>query len=230
MNKEKEQKKPTIMIVEDVPANLHILIELLKNDYRVIPVKDGETALKKLSGIALPDLVLLDIVMPGMDGYEVCRNLKNNPATKEIPVIFITAVSEAMDDAKAFEIGAVDYITKPFNPLTVKARVRTHVNLSQTVKALQEALKKIKTLNGLLPICSSCKKIRDDKGYWNLLEAYIEKRSDASFTHSLCPNCIEQLYGDEDWYKKKKVNRHGRGLATPDHENNVSISTVNRHD
>jgi len=199
-----QQEKPCVIIVEDVPENLHILVELLKPDYRVIPAKDGAAALKKISKSPFPDLVLLDIVMPGMDGYEVCRQLKENPKTQHIPVIFITAISEVMDEAKAFEIGAVDYITKPFNPLTVKARVRTHIELSNTMKALQQALKKIKTLNGLIPICSSCKKIRDDKGYWNLLEAYIEKYSDAIFSHGICPGCSEKLYGKSDWYIKRK--------------------------
>lgn len=199
-----EQEKPCVIIVEDVPENLRILVELLKPEYRVIPAKDGAAALKKISTAPFPDLVLLDIVMPGMDGYEVCRQLKENPKTQHIPVIFITAVSEVMDEAKAFEIGAVDYITKPFNPLTVKARVRTHIELSNTMKALQQALKKIKTLNGLIPICSSCKKIRDDKGYWNLLEGYIEKYSDAIFSHGICPGCSEKLYGKSDWYIKRK--------------------------
>lgn len=199
-----QQENPCVIIVDDVPENLRILVELLKTDYRVIPVKDGEAALKKISKAPFPDLVLLDIVMPGMDGYEVCRQLKKNPKTRHIPVIFITAISEVMDEAKAFEIGAVDYITKPFNPLTALARVRTHIELSNTMKELQHALEKIKALNGLIPICSSCKKIRDDKGYWNLLEAYIEKYSDAIFTHGICPECTEKLYSQADWYIKRK--------------------------
>ena len=198
-----QQEKPCVVIVEDVSENLRILVELLKTDYRVIPVKDGETALTKIAP-PFPDLVLLDIVMPGLDGYEVCRRLKENSKTRHIPVIFITAISEVMDKAKAFEIGAVDYITKPFNPLTVKARIRTHIELSKTMKALQQALKKIKKLNGLIPICSSCKKIRDDKGYWNLLEAYIEEHSDAFFSHGICPECSEKLYGKQGWYIKRK--------------------------
>jgi len=199
-----KEKKPTILIVDDTTGNIKILIELLKEDYQLVPVTSGEAALKKMRAKPYPDLILLDIVMPEMDGYEVCGKIKKDPKTRNIPVIFITAVSEAMDDAKAFEIGAVDYITKPFNPMTVKARVKTHIELSKTMKALQMALKKIKTLNGLIPICSSCKKIRDDKGYWNLLEAYIEKHSDASFSHGLCPECSDQMYGDKKWYQEKK--------------------------
>ncbi|MEJ2158246.1 MAG: response regulator [Desulfobacteraceae bacterium] len=192
--------KPTVLIVDDVAENLRILIELLKDDYHVIPLKSGNAALKKLAQDPLPDLALLDIVMPEMDGYELCTRLKADPRTKDIPVIFITAVSEAMDDAKAFALGAVDYVPKPFNPLTVKARVNTHIKLHRTLKELQNALKDIRTLSGLIPICSSCKKIRDDKGFWNQVEIYIEDRSDAQFSHGICPDCRDKIYPE---YSKK---------------------------
>ncbi len=188
------EDKPTVMIVDDAAENLRILIELLKDDYRLIPLKSGKVALGKLTQDPLPDLVLLDIVMPEMDGYELCSRLKADPRTKEIPVIFITAVSEVMDDAKAFELGAVDYVPKPFNPLTVKARVNTHIKLYRTLKELQNALKDIRTLSGLIPICASCKKIRDDKGFWNQVENYIEDRSDAQFSHGICPDCRDRIY------------------------------------
>lgn len=191
---EMTENKPRIMIVDDVTENLKILIELLKDDYKLIPLKSGEKALQKLTQDPLPDLILLDIVMPDMDGYELCKRLKDDSRTKDIPVIFITAVSEVMDDAKAFELGAVDYVPKPFNPLTVKARVSTHIKLHQTVKELQLALKDIRTLSGFIPICASCKKIRDDKGFWNQVEKYIQDRSDAQFSHSMCPDCVESFY------------------------------------
>lgn len=186
--------KPRVMIVDDVTENLRILMELLKYDYMLIPLKNGNIALEKLARDPLPDLLLLDIVMPGIDGYEVCAQLKSNLRTREIPVIFITAVSEAMDDAKAFKLGAVDYVTKPFNPLTLKARVHTHIKLSQTLQDLQEALKEIRTLSGFIPICASCKKIRDDKGFWKQVEVYIQERSDVQFSHSVCPECKKRLY------------------------------------
>jgi DNA-binding response OmpR family regulator len=109
-------------------------------------------------------------------------------------VIFITAVSEAMDDAKAFELGAVDYVPKPFNPLTVKARVHTHIKLHRTLQELQSALKDIRTLSGFIPICASCKKVRDDEGFWNQVETYIADRSEAQFSHGICPECRDELY------------------------------------
>ncbi len=182
------------MIVDDMAENLRILIELLQDDYQLTPLKSAQMAIKKLAQDPLPDLILLDIVMPDMDGYELCKHIKDDPRTKEIPVIFITAVSEAMDDAKAFELGAVDYVPKPFNPLTVKARVNTHIKLHHTVKELQIALNDIRTLSGLIPICASCKKIRDDKGFWNQVEIYIQDRSDAQFSHGICPECVEDIY------------------------------------
>lgn len=191
---DKPTEKPRILIVEDMTDNIRVLVELLKEAYQVVPAKNGETALKRLEEGPLPDLVLLDIVMPGMDGYALCNHIKSDPKTAEIPVIFITAVSEAMDDAKAFELGAVDYITKPFYPHTVKARVNTHIKLSRTMKKLKTALKEIKTLSGLIPICSACKKVRDDQGYWNQVETYIADRSDAVFSHGICPDCREKIY------------------------------------
>jgi CheY-like chemotaxis protein len=192
--------KPIVMIVDDAAENLQILIELLKDDYHVIPLKSGRAALEKLAQDPLPDLALLDIVMPDMDGYEFCSRLKADPRTKEIPVIFITAVSEAMDDAKAFELGAVDYVPKPFNPLTVKARVHTHIKLHRTLQELQNALKDIRTLSGFIPICASCKKVRDDEGFWSQVETYIADRSEAQFSHGICPECRDELY--PMYYKK----------------------------
>lgn len=186
--------KPIVMIVDDSTENLKILMELLRDNYSVVPLKSGKVALEKLAQEPLPDLILLDIVMPEMDGYELCEKLKADSRTAEIPVIFITAVSEVMDDAKAFELGAVDYIPKPFNPLTVKARVNTHIKLYRTLKELQNAIKDIKTLSGLIPICASCKKIRDDKGFWNQLETFIQDNSNAQFSHGICPECIEKFY------------------------------------
>lgn len=193
---EQYREKPRVMIVDDATENLKVLIELLKEEYQIIPLKSGQLAVEKLEDDPLPDLVLLDIVMPDMDGYELCEKIKKTPRTEEIPVIFITAVSEAMDDAKAFELGAVDYIPKPFNPLTVKARVNTHIKLHRTVKRLQAALNDIKTLSGLIPICAACKKVRDDKGYWSQVEEYIQDRSDAQFSHGICPECTAIYYPD----------------------------------
>ena len=134
-------EKPRILIVDDMPENIRMLMEILKDDYATIPAKNGETALNKASAHPGPDLILLDIMMPGLDGYQVCERLKTCENTLDIPVIFITAVSEVMDDAKAFDLGAADYVTKPFNPATVKARVRSQIKLKRAMSELQELYK-----------------------------------------------------------------------------------------
>ncbi len=136
-----QEKKPKILIVDDVPENIRMLMEILKQDYATIPATSGEFALEKVLSSPLPDLVLLDLLMPLMDGYEVCRRLKENPKTRDIPVIFITSVSETRDNARAFELGAMDYITKPFNTAIVKARVKTHVNMRRAMLELQRLYK-----------------------------------------------------------------------------------------
>jgi CheY-like chemotaxis protein len=195
--------KPKVIIVDDAPENIRMLIEILKKDYATIPATSGEAGLAKALIAPLPDLILLDIMMPGIDGYEVCKRLKAIEKTKDIPVIFITAISEAMDNAKAFSLGAADYITKPFYASTIKARVKNHITLRKTIlemdliiHQLKGALSEIKTLSGLIPICANCKKIRDDKGYWQQVEKYVKKHSNAEFSHSICPDCVSELYAE----------------------------------
>ena len=201
----KVNDKPRILIVDDLPENIRILIELLGAEYATIPATSGAVALKKSQTEPLPDLILLDIMMPEMDGYDVCRALKDNDLTRHIPVIFITAVSEAMDEAKAFNLGAVDYVTKPFHPATIAARVKTHLDLSRHIKELRHALETVKTLSGLIPICAGCKKIRDDKGYWKQVETYICEHTDAHFSHGICPDCIKTHYPEIEASAKGSV-------------------------
>ena len=127
---------PEILIVDDAPANIDVLSGLLA-DYRRRVAIDGMTALR-LAKMNPPDLVLLDVVMPSMDGFEVCRRLRANPATAEIPVIFITALGEVQNETLGFEVGGVDYITKPFNAKVVRARVETHIELKTARDALRD--------------------------------------------------------------------------------------------
>ncbi|MBW1785769.1 MAG: response regulator [Deltaproteobacteria bacterium] len=121
--------KQKILIIDDNPENIQILMEALKDDYKIVAAVNGEKALKMAEMVPLPDIILLDIMMPGMDGHEVCKRLKDNEKTSDIPVVFITALSEEEDEAKGLALGAVDYITKPINPELVKARVRNHLEL-----------------------------------------------------------------------------------------------------
>lgn len=124
----KEEKK-TVLVVDDAPSNIQVVNSILKDTYKVRIATNGEKALELVGVDPPPDLILLDIVMPGMDGYEVCTRLKNDPGTKEIPVIFLTGQTETEDETRGFEVGAVDYIHKPFSPAVVKARVNTHLIL-----------------------------------------------------------------------------------------------------
>ncbi len=133
-----DQKKTTILIVDDSPDSLALLSSLLKEVYRVKVAITGEKALEIAVGDDIPDLILLDIMMPNMDGYEVCRLLKQNPKTAGIPVIFLTAKTAAMDEEKGFELGAEDYITKPPSPSILMARIRTHLRLKNVRDFLED--------------------------------------------------------------------------------------------
>ena len=137
--------RPTLLLVDDEPTNLQVLRHTLQTDYRLLFAKLGQTALE-LVAKEQPDLILLDIMMPGLSGYEVCQALKENPATQNIPVIFVTALSEAENEQKGLELGAVDYISKPLNPHIVKARVRTHLSLVRAEEVAQTRLQIIQCL------------------------------------------------------------------------------------
>ena len=130
--------KPTILVVDDTPENLSLMRELLRDDYQVQLANSGDRALKLAALAPHPDLILLDIMMPGMDGYEVCRQLKANPVTRDIPVIFLTAKAEVEDERRGLEIGALDYITKPISPPIVLARVKIHLALKAHADFLRD--------------------------------------------------------------------------------------------
>ena len=130
-------EKKTVLIVDDTPTNIQILMEILKDEYRIIAAVKGAKALQLAASDPPPDIILLDIMMPGMDGYEVCARLKAEAKTRDIPVIFITAMSDAQDETKGLELGAVDYITKPISPPVVLARVKSHLELKQAREILK---------------------------------------------------------------------------------------------
>lgn len=132
MDMNKASKIHTILIVDDSSDNIILLSRLLKGAYRTKIATSGEKALKMAASDDPPDLILLDVVMPGMDGYEVCRRLKEEPKTVDIPVIFLTAMSDVNDEKRGFELGAADYITKPISAPILLARIRTHLQLKDT--------------------------------------------------------------------------------------------------
>lgn len=139
----------SVLIVDDTAENLDVLTEILKDEYIVRATISGRAALK-IAEKTLPDIILLDIMMPEMDGYEVCAKLKENPLTKSIPVIFVTARTQDEDQIRGFSVGAVDYITKPISPYIAKARIKTHIALSDQKKSLEiEVLRKTKELRDI---------------------------------------------------------------------------------
>jgi PleD family two-component response regulator len=187
---------PTILIVDDNPKNVQVLGTILMDaKYRVAVAHNGKMVFDVLPKVN-PSLILLDIMMPELDGFEVCRRLKSNLDYRDIPVIFLTAKTETDDIVKGFDLGAADFVTKPFRAKELLARVLTHLtltrlqlNLKQKNQELEKALASVKTLSGLLPICSYCKRIRNAAGRWDRVEVFLHDHSSADFTHSICPEC-----------------------------------------
>jgi PleD family two-component response regulator len=128
--------KHKILIVDDEKINIDILMHALKDEYRIVVAKNGEQALEKIKTVKF-DLILLDIVMPGMSGYNVCKKIKENDISADIPVIFITSLSDELNESEGLEIGAIDYISKPFSLAIVKARVKNHLRLRDAMKELE---------------------------------------------------------------------------------------------
>jgi serine phosphatase RsbU (regulator of sigma subunit) len=142
--RELKDDKKVVLVVDDAPANIHVVNEILHHNYKVRIAINGAKALELANGTPPPDLILLDVVMPGMDGYEVCTRLKADSVTRDIPVIFLTGQTEITDETRGFEVGAVDYIHKPFSPAVVAARVQTHLALRETREQLARQLQTIR--------------------------------------------------------------------------------------
>lgn len=134
--------KQKVLIVDDTPQNIHVLMETLKDDYKIVAATSGAKALQLAVREPLPDLILLDVMMPEMSGYEVCERLKEDPKTEKIPVIFVTALHEAGDEEKGLELGALDFISKPFHPALVKARVRNQLELKRHRDNLEDEVQR----------------------------------------------------------------------------------------
>lgn len=194
-----------VLIAEDDMVSRRLLkATLTKWGYEVIVTCDGLEALAALQGIDAPSLAILDWMMPGLDGIEVCRRVRRTQSHTPPYFIVLTAKGRREDIIVGLEAGANDYVTKPFDREELHARVRVGVrivelqhSLADRVHALEEALARVKQLQGLLPICSYCKKIRDDQNYWQQVENYISQHSEAQFSHSICPACYEQLVQPE---------------------------------
>lgn len=205
----------SILIVDDSPDQQTLLRSILgkagHDDVLSADSAKSASLLLNLGGDAAShkiDLILMDILMPEQDGVETCRQIKRCAHLQDVPVIMVTAKNDLSNLKEAFSAGAMDYISKPVNSVELLARVSSALLLKQEMdrrknrelelrrsnEELQKALKEVKVLRGLIPICASCKKIRNDGGFWQQLEEYLGEHSEAEFSHGLCQPCIKKLY------------------------------------
>jgi len=193
-----------ILIAEDDPVSRRLLqAALIKWGYEVIVTANGKEAWQALQTPDAPSLLVLDWLMPEMDGVEICREARKLDALKSAYIILLTSRGSKDDIVKGLEAGADDYVTKPFDHGELRARVQVgsrvvHLQsaLADRVVELEEAMASVKTLQGLLPICCYCKKIRDDGNYWHRVESYIAGHANVRFSHGICPDCSEKLKAD----------------------------------
>jgi sigma-B regulation protein RsbU (phosphoserine phosphatase) len=190
-----------ILIAEDDPVSRRLLkAKLVKWGYEVVVTCDGSQAWEVLQQEDAPRLAVLDWMMPGMDGPEVCKRARALVATRSTYIILLTAKAQKAEVIMGLEAGADDYVTKPFDSAELAARVgvglritELQASLSDHVKKLEAALAQINHLQGILPICSYCKRVRDDQNYWQQVEQYISAHTEAQFSHGICPDCYDRV-------------------------------------
>jgi len=189
-----------ILIADDDRVSLRVLQGILQDwGYEAVLARDGADAWSCLSGPDRPPLAVLDWMMPGMDGPELCRKVRALKSDSPIYLILLTARADPGDIVAGLDSGADDYVVKPFDSAELRARLsvgervlKLQGDLADRVRELEDALVNVKRLQGLLPICAYCKKVRDDKNYWQQVEQYLSERLDTRFSHSVCPNCYER--------------------------------------
>jgi CheY-like chemotaxis protein len=190
-----------ILIAEDDLVSRRALeVTLGKWGHQVQAVVDGAAAWEVLQSDNAPKLAILDWMMPKLDGVEICRRVRAEPRSEMTYLILLTAKGTREDVIAGLDGGADDYLIKPFNREELKARVQVGIRvvnlqsrLAQRVRDLEIALSRVKQLQGLLPICSYCKKIRNDGNYWQQIDAYFADHADAQFSHGICPGCYEAV-------------------------------------
>ena len=192
---------------DDIVSRVLLEVNLKKWGYYSVIVEDGKTAIAEFEKSDY-DIVILDWMMPKADGVEVCRTIRTFDLISQPYVIMLTAKSGRQDLIFALDAGANDYIVKPFNPDELLARIRVgervvtlQKNLAHRIQELEEAQKQIRTLQGIIPICMHCHKVRNEEDIWQRLETYISDNTDAMLSHGLCPECRDKHYAD---VKKRK--------------------------
>jgi sigma-B regulation protein RsbU (phosphoserine phosphatase) len=208
-----------ILIAEDDPVSRRVLESTLRRwGYEVVVTKDGEEAWAALQAADAPPLVVLDWMMPGLDGLEVCRRVRGRPAATAPYVVLLTARTRREDVVEGLEAGADDFVGKPFDRDELRARLNVGVRmvalqrkLAARVRELEEAMSRVQQLQGLLPICAYCKKIRNDENYWQQVEEYISAHSAAQFSHGICPQCYAQVLAPQ-----LRAMREGRAARPTD--------------
>ncbi len=190
-----------ILIAEDDPVSATLLKTLLEKwEYDVVITENGDEALSALIAPESPSLAILDWMMPGLSGPDICRNVRKSALTRPVYLILLTRLGKRENIVEGLEAGADDFLAKPFDAAELRARVQAGqrvVNLEHElltrVQELEEALANVQRLQGMLPICSYCKKVRDDQDYWHQVESYVTQHADVQFSHSICPSCYDTV-------------------------------------
>ncbi|WCJ60509.1 response regulator transcription factor [Fontisphaera persica] len=186
-----------VLLAEDELASREMLETILRRmGLEVVACGDGETAWELLQSAQRPSLAVLDWRMPGLDGDEICRRVRSVPALRHLYLILVTGLSQPEHIVAGLEAGANDYLTKPFNPVELEARVKVGLRVLQLqdeliarIRELELAMSHVKRLQGLLPICVMCKKVRNDDNYWQQVDAYFAEHANVRFNRALCPEC-----------------------------------------
>jgi DNA-binding response OmpR family regulator len=186
-----------ILIAEDEPVSCRLLQAALAGlNCEVVLTANGREAWEAMQRDDAPPLLILDWLLPEMEGVEVCRRIRQLPGQKSRYIILLTGKGNKEDVVQGLEAGADDYVTKPFDADELRARVQVgwrvlqlQSSLAERVQQLEDALSRVKQLQGLLPICCYCKKIRDDRNYWHQVENYVARHADVRFSHGICPEC-----------------------------------------
>jgi DNA-binding response OmpR family regulator len=191
-----------ILIAEDDNTSRMVLASILSGEgYDVTSAEDGDAAWQLFQQPDAPSLAIVDLMMPRLDGMELVRRVRALPNSVPPYLIIVSTRDDKADVVAGLGAGANDYLTKPFDPGELRARIEVgrqlieaRIALNEKVEELELALKEVRVLKGIVPICASCKNVRDDQGYWNRVETYLNEHTEAEFSHAVCPDCMKRLY------------------------------------